>query len=169
VFEFDPGLQIWTLLTFGGLLILLARFAFKPLKKILADRENFLRDMLDQSRKSNEEAARLLEENKRQMAEAREAARRAIEEGRNSADELVRKAHEQTRVQAHAMIEQAREDIDRQVLSGIDRLKSTVADVSLHVARQVIKENLDERRHAALVDEFIGQLKKDREQPAIHE
>jgi F-type H+-transporting ATPase subunit b len=167
--DFDLGLQIWTLLTFLGLLALLAKFAFKPLKKILADRENFLRDMLDQSRKSNEEAARLLEENRRQMLEARETARRAMEEGRNSADEIMRKAHEQTRVQANAMIEQARNDIDREVLKGIDQLKSTVADVSLQVARQVIKENLDERHHAVLVDEFIDQLKKNREQPAIHE
>ena len=67
------------------------------------------------------------------------------------------------------MIEQARTDIDHEVVKGMEKLKSTVADVSLQVARQIIKENLDEKRHAILVDEFVDLMKKKNDQPAFRE
>jgi F-type H+-transporting ATPase subunit b len=169
VFEFDPGLQIWTLLTFVLLLILLARFTFKPLKKILGDREAFIKDTLEKAKQAQAEAEKALAETARRMNEAREAARRALDKATSEADEMTRKAHEQARSEARAMIEQARVDIDHEVIKGMDKLKSTVADVSLQVARQIIKENLDEKRHAILVDEFVDLMKKNHDQPAHRE
>lgn len=169
MFDFDLGLMIWSLVTFVCLLLLLARFAFKPLKKILGDREAFIKDTLEKAKLAQSEAEKALVENARQMKEAQEAARRALESAKNDADEMTRKAHEQARVESRAIIEQARGDIDREVSKGMDKLKSTVADVSLQIARQVIKENLDETRHAVLVDEFVNLMKKKNDQPALRE
>jgi len=169
VFEFDPGLSIWTLITFAGLLLLLARFAFKPLKKILGDREAFIKDTLEKARQAQAEAEKALAETALRMNEAREAARRALDKATSEADEMTRKAHEQARAEARTMIEQARTDIDHEVVKGMEKLKSTVADVSLQVARQIIKENLDEKRHAMLVDEFVDLMKKKNDQPALRE
>jgi F0F1-type ATP synthase membrane subunit b/b' len=42
----DVGLMVWTLLTFAGLLLLLSRFAFRPLKRILDEREDRMRQAL---------------------------------------------------------------------------------------------------------------------------
>ena len=169
MFEFDPGLSIWTLITFAGLLLLLARFAFKPLKKILGDREAFIKDTLEKARQAQAEAEKALAETALRMNEAREAARRALDKATSEADEMTRKAHEQARAEARTMIEQARTDIDHEVVKGMEKLKSTVADVSLQVARQIIKENLDEKRHAMLVDEFVDLMKKKNDQPALRE
>jgi F-type H+-transporting ATPase subunit b len=169
VFDFDPGLQIWTLLTFVGLLILLARFAFKPLKKILGDREAFIKDTLEKARLAQTEAEKALAENARRMNEAREAVRHALDKATSDADEITRKAHEQARAESRVMMEQARTDINHEVVKGMDKLKSTVADVSLQVARQIIKENLDEKRHAILVDEFVDLMKKKHDQEALRE
>jgi F-type H+-transporting ATPase subunit b len=167
--DFDPGLQLWSLFTFIVLLLVLARFAFKPLKKALAEREAFIKDTLEKAKQAQSEAERALAENARQTAEAREAIRRSLDSAKNEADGITRKANEQARIESRAIIEQARADIDNQVAKGMDKLKSTVADVSLQVARQVIKENLDEKRHAALVDEFVDLLKKKHDQPAFRE
>ena len=169
MFEFDPGLQIWSLLTFIVLLLVLARFAFKPLKKALGEREAFIKDTLEKAKQAQSEAERALAENARQTAEAREAVRRSLDNAKNEADGITRKAQEQARIESRAIIDQARADIDNQVAKGMDKLKSTVADVSLQVARQVIKENLDEKRHAVLVDEFVDLLKKKNDQPAFRE
>ena len=54
--------MIWSLVTFAGLLILLARFAFKPLKKILGEREAFIKDTLEKARQAQAEAEKALAE-----------------------------------------------------------------------------------------------------------
>ncbi len=70
----EPGLMLWTLITFGLLLVLLRVFAWKPLLAVIEERERVVRDSLESSRRAQEEAESALEENRRILAEARKAA-----------------------------------------------------------------------------------------------
>ena len=69
--QVDPGLYIWTIVTFVVLLLLLAKFAWRPLLEALERRQEAIRKSLDEARQAKQELGRLHEESARIMAEAR--------------------------------------------------------------------------------------------------
>jgi len=160
--HFDPGLFFWALATFAALLLLLSRFAFKPLRRLLDQREEGIRTAIDEAKQARDEAQSVLEQHQAQLREAREEARRIVEEGNRMVAEKQREAEERAQEQADQLVERARGEIERETRKGLDDLKSTLASLSVRIAHQVIRENLDEDRHEKLADQFIERLKKTR-------
>lgn len=156
----DPGLMIWTLLTFGGLFLLLARFAFKPLRRLMEERERKIQSSLDQAQRVREEAEQALARNERTLEEARQEVRRILDEGQRLAAQLKREAQVAARSDAEQIVGQARAEIEREAKRSLDELKATVANLSVRISRQVLQEELNEKRHAQLTEEFIERLKK---------
>lgn len=158
-FDLDERLLIWTLITFGGLVVLLARFAFRPLQRLVDERERAIREALDGAQKAREAADEIRRKSETQLAEARETARSIVEESRAMAVAAQADVQRQARAEAEALVARAKEDITREVRRGLDDLKGTVADLSVRVSREFIKGHLDEARHRELADEFIERLK----------
>ncbi len=156
----DPGLMIWTWITFGGLVFLLSRYAFKPLRRAMEEREQRIQDSLDQAKRTREEAEALVRRNEERLAEAREETRRLINEGHKVVAQMRREADEKGRRDAEALLARARTEIERETRQGLDQLKETVANLSVRIARQVIQEDTDADRHRRLADTFIDRLKK---------
>jgi F-type H+-transporting ATPase subunit b len=163
--HFDPGLFLWALATFAGLMLLLSRFAFKPLREMLQRREETIRAAIQQAEAAREEARRLLEQQQAGIAEARQQAREAIEEGHRIVAGIKQEAAEAGRQQTELLLERARTEIENETRKSLDDLKGTVAALSVRIARQIIRENLDEKRHEELADQFIERLKKNRHDP----
>ena len=92
----DWGLQIWTLVAFLVLLVLLAKFAFKPLAEALDRRSEAIKKSFEEAQKQRAEAKKLMEDYQKQLAEARSEANKIIEEarglGENVRKEVVEKA-----------------------------------------------------------------------------
>lgn len=84
----DIGLLIWTLITFAGLIAVLSSFAWKPLRRILDERQAIIRSSLEQAEAGREEARKLVSENEEKMRQAREEMRKiVIERLRRSRDD----------------------------------------------------------------------------------
>lgn len=160
--HFDPGLFLWSLATFAGLLLLLSRFAFKPLRRLLAERENGIRDAIQEATQARDEARRLVEEHQAQIAAASREARRIVEAGNKIVQEKQREAAAEARKHADDLMARARDDIEQETRKSLDDLKSTLATLSVRISRQVIRDNLTPERHEALADNFIERLKKTR-------
>lgn len=156
----DGGLTVWTLITFGCLFLVLARFTFKPLKKILEERERKLRGSLEQAERARAEAERLLAQNDAKLNEAREETRRIINEGHRIVSDMKREAQGHAKEASDALVNQARQEIDRELQRSLEEMKTTVANLSVRIARQVIHDKVDEAEHERLADEFIERLKK---------
>ena len=161
--SFDAGLLVWTLITFACLLAVLARFAFRPLRRIMEDREGRIRGSLEKAEEARRDAERILAENTRRIEEARQETRRIIGEGHRIVGRMKRETAETSREEAARAVEQARAEIERETRKSLDELKNTVAGLSVRIARQVIKEGLDEERHRQLAHDFIERLKKSHE------
>ena len=161
----DLRLTAWTLLTFAGLVFVLARYAFKPLRKALEERENRVRASLAQAEETRREAAETLARNEVQLEQARGETRRIISEGQRIVAEMKREAQAAAKKEAQQIVADARVEIERELRRGLDDLKGTVAGISLKIARQVIRENMDEARHREMVDDFLGRLKESRGNP----
>jgi len=160
IFSLDAGLFVWTLLTFGALVALLAKFAFPPLRKALEEREAAIRRSLEKAEQAGREAEQSLARSEKNLEQGRHEARRVIGEGRRIVEDMKREARETAKEESDRMVERARGEIARETQKSLDDLKTTVANLSVRVARQVIKEQLDEGRHEALVEDFVERLKK---------
>lgn len=162
--HFDAGLFFWALATFAGLMLLLSRFAFKPLREMLQKREEVIRGAIAEANQSRNEARRILEQQQSEIATARQQAAETIEEGHRLVAGIRKEAESASREQTAVILENARTEIERETRKSLDDLKSTVAALSIRISRQIIRENLDERRHEDLADQFIERLKKNRDE-----
>jgi F-type H+-transporting ATPase subunit b len=82
----EPGLLIWTIITFVILLIVLRKVAWKPLLTALEQRESTIRNSLDEAQKARQESEQLLAENRRILANANRESARILEQGREEAN-----------------------------------------------------------------------------------
>jgi len=161
-FDFDPALIVWTVLTFAALFAVLARFAFRPLRSLLEKREQAIRDSLSTAEKARGEAEQILARNREQLDHARDETRKIINEGHRIVAGMKKEAEQSAKGEAGRIMDQARAEIDREVRRSLDDLKSTVANLSIRIARQVIRSGLDEKQHAELANDLIERLKKSR-------
>ncbi len=159
-FHVDAGLMLWTLITFGVLLVLLVRFAFNPLRKLLAEREAFINDSLAKAGRAREDAEKLLEDNRRKLDDAHRETGRIIDEGHRVVADMKREAERKAREEADRIVAMAREEIDREMVKNLEQLKATVASLSVRISRQVIGDEVDQAMHEKLTDNFIERLKK---------
>jgi F-type H+-transporting ATPase subunit b len=158
--DINPGLILWTIITFILLLFILGKVAWKPLVSALQAREQGIRDALLKAEEARKESERLLTENTQAMKRANEETSRILKEGRELAEqmknEIVAKAHES----AKTMMGQAKEDIQREKETALLQLKNEVADLAMNAAEKIIDETLDEAKQKKLVDNVLKSLPK---------
>jgi F-type H+-transporting ATPase subunit b len=158
MFDINPGLMVWTVATFVVLLFVLSKFAWKPLLKYLQDREENIRQALDQAEKARAAAAELLRQNEVNLARAEEEYRKIIREGKAFADKLKDDIMTKANSQAQRQIQQAREEIQRDVDVARQQLRSEIADLAVQAAGKILDETLDSQKHKKIVDNFLNQL-----------
>jgi F-type H+-transporting ATPase subunit b len=156
----DWGLQIWTLVTFVVLLVLLAKFAFKPIAQALDRRGQTIKQALDDAEKSRADAKKLMEDYQKQIAEARNEAGKIIEESRQLGERVRKEVVEKANSEASAVALRAQEEIQRQKEKGIQELKDTVANLSVQIASKVLEKEVNEATHRQLIDNLIKDLGK---------
>jgi len=153
-----PLSAIWpTMIAFLVLFVVLWKFAFPPITKMLEERASTIKESLERAEQTKVEAERLLEDYKQQMAEARGEAAKVIEQGRKVADamkdEIVAKANEE----AAAIVAKARDAMEAEKKAAIAALQAEVADLSVAVAGKLIGEKLTTADHARLIDKFMAE------------
>ena len=156
----DWGLQIWTLVAFVVLLVLLAKFAFKPIAQALDRRSETIKKSIDDAEKQRAESKKLMEDYQKQLAEARNEAGKIIEEARQLGERVRKEVVEKANTEASAAVQRAQEEINRQKDKGIQEMKDTVADLSVQIASRVIEKEVNEASHRQLIDNLIKDLGK---------
>jgi len=156
--QLDPGLFIWSITTFMVLFFVLAKFAWKPLLKMLQDREEMIRTSLDDAEKAKVELERLNEESEAIMAKARSEAQTILADGKAAAE----KVKEDTVAKAKEQANKIREDAEKQILVEKDKaiadIKQEVVNISLSVAEKLIHKNLSDTDNKALIEESLKKV-----------
>ena len=156
----DSGLQIWTLVTFVVLLILLSKFAFKPIAQALDRRSEAIRKSIEEAEKQRAEAKKMMDDYQKQLAEARAEANKIIEEARGLGENVRKEVVEKANSEASALLQRSREEIQRQKEKGVQELKDTVASLSVQIASKVVEKEINESVHRQLVENLIKDLSK---------
>ncbi|MGQ0538931.1 MAG: F0F1 ATP synthase subunit B [Gemmatimonadaceae bacterium] len=154
------GLMFWTLLVFLVLLFILSRFAFKPLLAAVEAREQALEQALAKARDDRDAAAKLLEDQQRQLDAARGEAQRLIADGRATAERMKAEMLETTRVQQQELMERAKRDIDNEKTRAIADLRREAVDLAIAGAGKVIEKNLDSSANRELVESYLASIPK---------
>ncbi len=154
----DPGLFLWTILTFLVLLGLLTKFAWKPLLAMLDRREEIIRQSLDDAEKAKHELQRLQQESKEILSKARVEAQSILAKTRSEAEKLKGEIRQKAKAQADSILRDAEKQIQVETEKAMAMLKSDVVDLSLVVASKLIKRNLSKEDNQSLIEESLKQF-----------
>jgi len=152
----NAGLMFWTLLIFLVLLVILARFAFKPLTAAVEAREAALEAAIKQAQKDRDDAAKYLADQTKALDAARAEAQRMIAESRVTGEKLRNEMLEQTKHQQHELLERARAEIDNERKRAIADLRREAVELAVAGASKVIERNLDDQTNRQLVESFLA-------------
>jgi F-type H+-transporting ATPase subunit b len=158
--DVNPGLIIWTVVTFVALLFILKKVAWKPILKSLNEREAFIKDSLEKAEKAQAEAEKLLEENKANLAKAEEEAQKVIAQGREYSEKLKQQMLDESKSEARKMIDDAKAEIESKNKEAFNNLKEQVADIAVEAAEKILRENLDKEAQKKIVQKYIDDLSK---------
>ena len=158
----DPGLFLWTILTFLVLFGLLAKFAWKPLLAMLESREEMIRRALQDAEKATEEFERLQEESKHITAKARVEAQSIIAESRSQAEKVKDEILQDAKSKAGSIVQAAEEQIQTEKQKAIAEIRDEVVDLSLSVASKLIRRNLTSEDSQSLVEESLKEIESQR-------
>ena len=153
-----PGLMIWTLVVFGIAFLILRKYAFGPIAKIVEDRRRTVRENLEASEKAREEAHTLLEEYKQQLAQSRREAGEIVERARRTGAELQTQMKAEVAVQRERDIASAKDAIAAETRQSIDQIKNEVADLTLLATEKVVGRALGETEQRKLVAEALAEI-----------
>ena len=154
----DPGLFLWTILTFLVLLALLAKFAWKPLLDVLDKRQEMIRQSLDDAEKAKHELEQLQQKSKDILSEARAEAQSIVAKSRTEAERLKAEIREKAKAEADSILSNAEKQIQLETQKAISQIRSDVADLSHLVASKLIGKNLSREDDAALIEESLKQI-----------
>ena len=158
--EFSFGLFFWQLLIFIGLVLLLKKFAWKPILDSVNERENSIKEALSSADRARKEIESLNENNKKILVEAREEREDLIKEAKATSTKIIDNAKKEAEDIAEKLISQAQESINSEKKIAIEELKVQVADFSIKMAEKILRSELkDKDKQRKLIDDLIKDSK----------
>jgi len=139
------GLLIWTLIAFIIVLVILKKFAWKPILKGLKDRETNIADAIASAEKVKAEMAALKSENEVLIAKAREERAIMIKEAKETADKMVADAQGKARSEYDRIVSEAQAAIDQQKNAALIDVKNQVGKLVIEVSEKVLRRQLENR------------------------
>jgi F-type H+-transporting ATPase subunit b len=154
----NGGLMVWTIFIFLILLFVLTRYAFKPITAAVQAREKALEDAIEGAKRDREESAKLLDEQRRHLDASRDEGQKIIAAARAAAEEVRTDMLESARLQQQAILDKAKQDINRERDNAIAELRREAVDLAILGASKVIEKNLDDKSNRDLIEKFLTSL-----------
>ena len=160
----DPGLFIWTILTFLVLVALLARFAWRPLLEALERRQATIVQSLDDAQRARQELERLQRESAQMMAAARTEAEAIIARSRSDAEALREELKQKARSEAATIVKNAERQIQLETARAIQQIRHEAVDLSVAIASKILRRQVSREDNEALIQEALKQAES---QPSV--
>ena len=150
------GLIFWTTVVFTMLVLLLKKFAWKPILNAVDQRNKSINDSLQQAEKARAEMTELTTNNERILAEAKVERDVILKEAREMKNEIISQAKEQANLEAEKLVNTAKEQITNEKQKALTELKNHVADLSIEMAEKVLRSELsDSAKQKELVNRAL--------------
>ena len=154
------GLIFWTLVAFVIVLVILRKFAWKPILASLDKREKIIADSLESAQRVKAEMAQLKNENEELMAKAREERAVMLKEARETKDRIVNEAKEQAKIEASKIIADAQQAIQAQKMAALTDVKNQVGKLVIEITEKVLRKELaTQEAQEAHIKGLVGEVK----------
>jgi F-type H+-transporting ATPase subunit b len=154
----DPGLYIWTILTFLVLVALLARFAWRPLLEALERRQETIRRSLDDARQARQELERVQGDAGRILAEARAKADEILESTRADAARFRDEMRQKSRAEAAAIVRAAERQIEQETARALQQIRREAIDLSVTIASRLLAREVSAADHDRLIEHTLAEI-----------
>jgi F-type H+-transporting ATPase subunit b len=156
--QLDPGLFIWTILTFLLLLMVLAKFAWKPLLEMLDERQKSIDDSLLSAEKARLELAGINKESEAILSKSRIQAQTIVADAKSAADKLKEDIVSKAKEEADGQLKKAKNQISVEKDRALLEIRQEVVELSITVAEKIIKKNLSKDDNASIIEDSLNKL-----------
>lgn len=157
--KLDPGLFIWTVLTFVLLLTVLAKFAWKPLLLMLDERNKSIEESLLSAEKARKELENINQESESILMKAKTEAQSIVGEAKSAADNMKEDIVSKARSEAEGQLEKAKIQINVEKDKAMSEIREEVVNLSIHVAEKIIKKNISKEDNVELIKKSLDSIK----------
>jgi F-type H+-transporting ATPase subunit b len=154
----DPGLFIWTIITFLVLLALLAKFAWKPLLAALDSRQETIRKSLEDAQQARLELERLNKESAEIIRTAHVEAESIITQGRADGERLREEVRQKARAEADNIVRNAERQIQLETGRALQQIRREAVDLSVMIASKIIQRNISKEDNERLIEDALKQI-----------
>ena len=162
MFESFLGVNPWTalfiLLNTLTIFFVAKKFLFKPVMKIITERQQEIDNLYADAGAAKEQARQLQESYQQKLNAAQETSDRIVKEavarGQSREEQIIRDAN----AQAAAIMDKASRDIAQEKKKAINVAKNEISDLAMAIAGKVVERELKESDQASLIDGFIREL-----------
>ena len=154
----NPWTALFTLANTVALFLVMKKFLFKPVMKIIEERQQEIDGMYKDAGEAKEQAQALQAEYLEKLSAAQETSERLVKEavarGQHREEEIIRQANQE----ASAILEKASADIALEKKKAINDAKDEISDIALAIAGKVVGRELNNNDQSELIDHFINEL-----------
>ncbi|RLD41941.1 MAG: F0F1 ATP synthase subunit B [Bacteroidetes bacterium] len=153
------GLLFWMTLTFSILLLLLKKFAWKPIMESLKEREQDISSSLAMAKQTKNEMKQLQADNEKLLKQARVERDVILSEAKTTKDQIINEAKDRAQTEADRIVEAARVNIENEKRTALSEIKTQVAELSIDIAEKVLKAELSNKaEQSKLVEKQLENL-----------
>ena len=153
-----PGLMVWTIIAFGLTFVLLRRFAFGPVQRIIDQRRDRIREALDEADKARQESRQLRELTAKEREQAKADREQILEESRRQAQALYEQARQKADDDLRERLAKNQEELEAENRRMQEQIRRDVVELTLLAAEKVTGKALDADDQRRLIDETIEEL-----------
>lgn len=153
-----PGLMIWTLLAFGVAMLVLRKYAWPPISKMLDERQTLINDSITSAERTRDEADKLLADYRQRLNEAREQADEIVARARKAAEATKAEAAAEGQSKREDLVDAARRDIEAETRKALDDIRKEVAELTVLATERVTRKSLTAADQKQLVEDALREV-----------
>lgn len=155
----DVGLLVWMLLAFLVVFLILAKFGFPVITKMVEDRKNFIEESLRNAHEANQKLANIQSEGEAILKDAREQQAAILKDAMATRDNIIKEARNKAQVEGAKLVEEAKAQILVEKENALRDIRSTVAELSVEIAEKVMRNKLKGAgEHEQLIERMLDEM-----------
>ena len=153
------GLIFWMTLSFGLVLIILRKFAWRPILSTIKEREAYISGSIRESKRIQRELAELDATKKKMLVQAREKADELIQLAKKEGDIVIKNAQQQAREEASKIIESAKNSIFAERKAAEREIRKQIVNLTVDMTRRVLQDEFsDVGKNNNYVEKLLGDI-----------
>ena len=155
----DSGLLFWMTLVFLIVFLILWKWGFPSIVKMVNDRKAYIDGSLKKAREANEKLANIQKEGELLLQQAREQQSKILKEASDTRDAIVEKAQDKARDEGARIISDAKAEIQNEKQAAIRDIRNQVAELSVQIAEKILRQKLSgDKEQNELIDRLLDEV-----------